>query len=351
MIRFRAVSFNLLIACLFSTGVLCAQQTSNGATNPPAASTVPDKLPPTIYGDENLHSLAISDSNMHAATPIVGDKAEYPEFTRELLQVQWRPGDPIDLYIIKPRNVVKPPVAIYLYSYPSETDRFHDNEYCKRLVFNGYAAIGFVPALTGQRYHDRPMKEWFVSEMPVSLTESVHDLQMVLKYLSERGDLDLDRVGIFSTGSGATIALLSSTVDSRIRAIDALQPWGDWPVWLAKSSLVPEAERSSYLKPAFLASVAPLDPVTLASRVQAKSLRVQFVLDDTITPPSAVERLKAALPPFAEVVQYDTRQRQYEALGGGRAFDWIKQQLRPPEAHAVNAQMNEVNRTQDERPH
>ena len=86
------------------------------------------------------------------------------------------------------------------------------------------------------------MKEWFVSEMPVSLTESVHDLQMVLKYLSERGDLDLDRVGIFSTGSGATIALLSSTVDSRIRAIDALQPWGDWPVWLAKSSLVPEAE-------------------------------------------------------------------------------------------------------------
>ena len=107
MIRFRAVSFNLLIACLFSTGVLCAQQTSNGATNPPAASTVPDKLPPTIYGDENLHSLAISDSNMHAATPIVGDKAEYPEFTRELLQVQWRPGDPIDLYIIKPRNVVE----------------------------------------------------------------------------------------------------------------------------------------------------------------------------------------------------------------------------------------------------
>ena len=341
----------ILVAYLLSCITLAAQQKANDSTNPPAKQTVPDKLPPSIYGDENLHSLAVSDSNMHAAAPIAGEKVEFPEFTRELLQVQWRSNDPIDLYIIKPHGVAKPPVAIYLYGYPSETDRFRDNEYCKRLVFNGYAAIGFVPALTGHRYHDRPMREWFVSEMPTAITESVHDVQMVLRYLAERGDLDLDRAGIFSTGSGATIALLASTVEPRIRAIDALQPWGDWPTWLAKSSLIPEAERPTYLKPTFLASVAPLDPVRVASHAQAKKLRVQFVLDDTITPAAAVQDMKAAMPPFAQVLEYDTKQRQYEALGGGRAFDWIKQQLRAPDSRAVNAQINEANKTQNERPH
>ncbi len=341
----------LLAAYLLSGIALASQQKSNDSTNPPARQTVPEELSPSIYGEENLHSLAVSDSRMHAAAPIAGEKVEFPEFTRELLQVQWRPIDPIDLYVIKPHGVAKPPVAIFLYSYPSETDRFRDNEYCKRLVFNGYAAVGFVPALTGHRYHDRPMREWFVSEMPTALTESVHDVQMVLQYLSERGDLDLDHVGIFSTGSGATIALLASTIEPRIRAIDALQPWGDWPTWLAKSSLIPESERPNYLKPAFLASVAPLDPVALATHVQAKKLRAQFVLDDTVTPATVVQHMKAAMPPFAEIVEYDTKRRQYDALAGGRAFDWIKQQLRAPDSHAVNAQMNEANKTQDERPH
>ena len=342
--------FVVVIACLLSGILAVGQQNPKDSTNVPR-QTVLDKLPPSIYGEENLHSLAVSDSKMRAADPIPGDKAEFPEFTRELLEVQWRPGDPIHLYVIKPHGVAKPPVAIYLYSYPSESDRFRDDEYCKRLVFNGYAAVGFVSALTGQRYHDRPMKEWFVSEMPVALTESVHDVQMVLQYLAGRGDLDLDRVGVFGTGSGATIALLASTVEPRIKAIDALQPWGDWPMWLAKSSLIPESERPNYLKPTFLASVAPLDPVHLASRVQAKKLRAQFLLDDTVTPASVVQPMKAAMPPFAEIVEYDTKHRQYDALSGGHAFDWIKQQLRAPDTHAISAQMNEASQTKDERPH
>ena len=292
----------ILVAYLLSCITLAAQQKANDSTNPPAKQTVPDKLPPSIYGDENLHSLAVSDSNMHAAAPIAGEKVEFPEFTRELLQVQWRANDPIDLYIIKPHGV-EAASCIYLYGYPSETDRFRDNEYCKRIVFNGYAAIGFVPALTGQRYHDRPMREWFVSEMPTAITESVHDVQMVLRYLAERNDLDLDRVGIFSR-IGCRDCASCSRVEPQIRTVDALQPWGDWPTWLAKSSLIPETERPAYLKPEFLAGVASLDPVQWLGRVQAKKMRLQFVLDDTVTPAAAAQRMKAAARPPAQVVEY-----------------------------------------------
>ena len=64
-----------------------------------------------------------------------------------------------------------------------------------------------MPALTGQRYHDRPMKEWFVSELRESLATSAHDVQMVLNYLASRGDVDMNRVGMFGDGSGASIAI------------------------------------------------------------------------------------------------------------------------------------------------
>ena len=324
----------VLLSCLTIVAIQAQQKPSESPT-PAAKATEPKFVPPpSTFGEENLHSLAIADSNLHEATPLPGETDKYPEFTRELLQVQWRDGDPIDLYIIKPHGVTKPPAVVYLYSYPSETARFRDNEYCKRVTSNGFAAIGFVSALDGQRYHDRPMKDWFVSEMPEALTKSVHDVQMVLRYLAERGDLDAEHVGIFGNGSGATIAILAAGVEPRIRAIDALQPWGDWPTWLAKSSLIPENERPTYLKPDFLASVAPLDPIRWFSRAQTKAVRIQFVLDDSVTPPLAIQNMKAAVPPASQVLEYPTRRQQYQLLSGGRAFDWVKDQLRPPEPHS-----------------
>jgi cephalosporin-C deacetylase-like acetyl esterase len=205
--------------------------------------------------------------------------------------------------------------------------------------------------LTGQRYHDRPMREWFVSELPEALTESVHDVQMVLRYLSDRGDFDMEHVGVFGTGSGATIAVLAAAVEPQIRAVEAFQPWGAWPTWLAKSSLVPETERPNYLKPAFLASVAPLDPVQWFGRVQTKALRVRFVLDNPVTPASAVQPMKAAIPSSAQVLVYPTERQRYQSLSGGRAFDWIREQLRPRDSHKESAQANDNERkAPNERP-
>ena len=331
--------------------VLQAQQVPTNAPAPVKVAAPPLGVPPSIHGTEDLRSLVLDKSSMHAAAPLAGETDNYPEFTRELLQVQWRAGDPIDLYVIKPRGTKNPPVVIYVYSYPSETDRFRDNEYCKRLTASGYAAVGFVSALTGQRYHDRPMREWFVSKLPEALAMSVHDVQMVLQYLSERGDVDMARVGIFGSGSGATIAILAATIEPQIRAVDALQPWGDWPDWLAKSTLIPETERAAYLRPEFLASVAPFDPVRWVGRVQAKSLRLQLVLDDPVTPLAAVQHIKTAAPPSAQVLEYPSKRDQYQVLGGGRAFDWIKDRLRVPNSPSESTQaINQEPKAQNERP-
>jgi len=276
---------------------------------------------------EDWSSLSLAQSALRAETPLVGEKDESAEFTRELVQVQWRPSDRIDLYLIRPRGVQKPPVILYLYSYPSETDRFLSEGYCQRVTRNGFAAVGFVSALTGHRYHDRPMRQWFVSELQEALGSSAHDVQMVLNYLSTREDVDVSRVGMFGVGSGATIAILAAAADARIKALDLLDPWGEWRDWLAKSSLVPEAEREDYLKPEFLKRVGPLDPVRWLPQLGSRRIRLQHVLDDSVTPAICKQRIESAAPGSAQIVRYEDTPALYKASSGGQLFQWIKQQV------------------------
>lgn len=280
---------------------------------------------------EDWGSLSIDKTDLHPETPVLGNVVDIPQnnFISERYQVQWRRDDPMDLYVIRPRNVKKPPVVLYLYSYPEDTERFTNASWCTRVTGGGYAAIGFVSALTGHRFHDRPMKEWFVSELQESLGKSVHDVQMILNYLSTRDDLDMNQVGMFGAGSGGSIAVLAAAADSRIKAIDLLDPWGDWPKWLAKSSLVHDDERANFLKPEFLSTVAGLDPVTWLPKLKTQHIRIQNNAEDPIDPLTAQKAIEAAAPENAEINQFGDSAALVRGEGGGALFDWIKEQVKP----------------------
>ena len=269
-----------------------------------------------------------ADSN--PGPPALALQGTFPEFTRDFLEMEWRKDDEVDLYVIKPVGVEKPPVILYLYSFPSDKNRFVNNNFAKIATKNGFAAVGFVSALTGQRYRNRPMKEWFVSELQEALGKSVHDVQYVLDYLQKRGDLDMTRVGMYADGSGASIAIMAAAVDPRIKTLDLIDPWGDWPDWLAKSTLVPEDERRNYVTPEFLKKVQPLDPVTWLPKLATQRVRLQFLGDDTVTPDAAMQKLRAAAGPNVTISTYTTSNDFIASVGGTsgeRIFDWIKQQL------------------------
>jgi hypothetical protein len=328
----------LAVSCLISLSQApCVLSQDAGVPPPSSSSTIvptPDYVhlaPPdsTASSGERWDELSLRGTEFDSKPIIVGEVDELPGFTRELLRVQWRNGDPIDLYIVRPAGVAKPPVIVYLYGYPGEAVRFLNNSLCKTVTKNGFAAIGFSSMLTGQRYHDVPMNEWFVSDLPRSLVGTTHDVQMVLNYLTDRGDFDLSRVGIFGEGSGGTIALLAASVDPRIKAVDVLNPWGDWRSWLAASALVPDAERADYLKPAFLNSAAPFDPVNVLPRRISVPLRLQQNLwDDTKIPAIAMQHITAALPADATLAQYKNEQEYFDKVGNsGKMLDWMYSKL------------------------
>lgn len=278
---------------------------------------------------ENWGSLGDLKTGLQATGSAVVQREEQPDFVRELVRVQWRMGDPIDLWISRPKVTGRSPVILYLYSYTDTNDRFRDNGWAKRATADGFAAVGFVAALTHDRFVNRPMKQWFVSELRESLGSTVHDVQLILNYLAGRGDMDMDHVGMFGMGSGATIAILAARTDLRIKTVDLLDPWGDWPDWFKDSPVVPAAERPKYLTPEFLQSVAPFDPVAHLPYLANRSIRLQQTWSEPLTPNAAKAKIADAVPVRATVVRYNNPLELLKAWQSSGLSGWIKQQLRP----------------------
>jgi hypothetical protein len=277
---------------------------------------------------EDWTSPALTSTHLHPVPPVGPFIDEHPGYTVELLQLQWRWGDPLDLYVMKPKGIKKPPVILHLYGYPADTDAFKNEVFQNALTKDGFAAVGFVSALTGHRYHDRPMKQWFLSELQESLATSAHDVQMVLNYLTARGDLDMGRVGMFGQGSGATVAILASAVDPRIKVLDVLDPWGDWPIWMKTSPFVPEDERQEYMKPEFLYKAAALDPLDWLPKIQAKEFRLQQAAFETDTPKAAKEQLRSAVPAGTSLVLYNNPEDFRKAFRTSTNLEWMEHAIR-----------------------
>src|ERR1700690_3960452 len=320
----RLLSLRSIWVLVLASALLFLAQ-SGPAQLSPAAAPLAD--PPDIAGaQEDWTSPALTSSHLIPTKPLefIND---YPHYTMELLRVQWRSGDPIDLYVLKPKGVKKPPVILYVYGYPTDTEVFRREDYQELVTRNGVAAVGFVSALTGHRYHDRPMKQWFLTELQECLATSAHDVQMVLNYLDSRGDLDMNRVGMFTQGSGASIAILASAVDPRIKVLEALDPWGDWPTWIATSPFVPQDEKADYLKPEFLKKVAPLEPLEWLRKIQAKKFRLDNEMFEADTPDTVKEKLRAAAPAGTSVTIYKNMEEFKEAFRDGKNLQWIQREL------------------------
>ena len=277
---------------------------------------------------EDWSSLAIGTSKLEPEPPLVAQTEEQDTYTRILVQVKCRPGDPIDLWIVLPHGVKNPPVVLYLYGADQGTDRFRDDGWAQRVVADGYAAVGFVGALTGPRFHDRPLNQWMVSELQESIGSTVHDVKFVLDYLAQRGDVDMNRVGMFGESSGGTVAILAAVADPRIKVVDALEPWADWPDFLAKSPVVEDdPKHEDYVKPEFLKKVANLDPVKWLPELKIP-VRVQLVRDSEALPIECKEKIGAAAPKQAEVVRFASFNDLGTREGQGRLFRWIKDKLK-----------------------
>jgi hypothetical protein len=322
----------LAVSVHMSAQSTVAKPTSTEATAPkPEPGSTPEQLRDlklNLMEHEDWTKLSIKGLGLQPNPPLPGGIVDRPQFTREIIRLQWRQSDPVDLYISMPKGIKNPRVVLYLYGYPSDASRLTNDDWCAGATKGGFAAVGFVSALTGERFH-APwlMKQWFVGELKASLAITTHDVQMILNYLETRGDLNMDRVAMYAQGSGATIGILAASADPRIQVLDLLNPWGDWPDWLKQSAWVPENERSDYLRPEFLEKVAAFDPVQVLPKLTTPVVRLQQVKDDRITPTVAREKIAAARPRGAAFLQSDSWPEYMKTFKEQNLWGWVKEKL------------------------
>jgi dienelactone hydrolase len=339
--RLVATLLALILSSLISSPLRAeaAQSTAtslSGQANQSTANSPSSPPPGSIYEDHE--SLSLERSHLLMLPPMVLEKTDLPTspFIREHIRLTWRPLDSVDLYIAIPRGVSKPPVILYLYSYPETTGRFQNDSWTLNAISRGYASVGFVSFLTADRIPtSRLASEWFISDLQESLVTTVHDVQMILNYLASRGDLDMDRVGMFGVGSGGTIGILASAVDPRIKAIEVFNPWGDWQNWLAKSTAVPKERRVNFLTPKFLENVAPLDPIQMLPKVKAQNVCIQNVRSDSSVPVESQEKIEARAPDVVEILQFGDYDALISVETAAGVFDWLKQALQPEKEYKV----------------
>jgi hypothetical protein len=339
MNRYPRLVAIMIFICVLSSSAQVAQenkQASNGGSTFSDSSLPSDRH----QGKEDWTALSLDRSGLDPSLikGVIFGKSERPEFTSEVVRVQWRSGDPIDLYVVLPHGVAKPPVILFLYDYLSDTDRFRNEAWCREVVKHGFAAVGFVSALTGQRYHGRPMTEWFISEMQEALGTSTHDVQMIINYLASRGDMDTAKVGMLGENSGGTIAILAAVADPRIGFVDAINPWGDWPDWLKESRVIPEEERSDYLNPEFLQKVAMLDPVKYLPQLSSGRIRIEQVASDPMTPQDVQAKIAASASTPGVVVRYPDVRTQIHVWM--TQTWWLKEKLQPSAPPPTTAEVN-----------
>jgi hypothetical protein len=328
-------SFSWCFLVIFSAWLspACSAQTHN--SEPGSSLSVPAQKPGNAAAaaeyQEDFSSLSLKGSRFFPLPPALGQVDDYPQnsFVRERWQMMWRPSDPIDLFICKPRGLAKPPVILYLYTYPSTTDRFKSDDWCGTTTANGFAAVGFLSAYTGHRLEMRSPTATFFTDFQESLGATVHDVQLILDYLATRGDLDMGRIGMYGQGSGGTIAILASATDARIKALDVLTPWGDWPNFFAQTRFIAAEQRAKFSSPDFLAKVAPLEPLTWLPKVKATSLRIQDVRKSGPMPDASQERLEAIAPEKAIMNEYGDPAALVPHASGGGLFVWLHAQLQP----------------------
>ncbi len=297
-----------------------------------SAAAVPPALPSTqtpAIAKESWDSPVLARNVFINPRPLRTPAVLRGNHTFEEVRVEWRAGDPINIYISKPALVEKPPVVIYLYGHDVDPEIFRTDEFQEGSTRGGVASVGFPVALTPPRLRNRGLKHWFVSDLQEALATTAHDVQLLLDYLESRNEFDMQHVGILAQDGGGSVAILAAAVDSRIKVLDLVDPWGDWPDWLQKSLVIPPLERAEYTTPQFMSSVSGLDPVDWVGKVHAKIRLQDAVFGTKTTPLVCKEKIRAALPKDAKIVIYKTPEEAMTATAGEKALQWIKAELNP----------------------
>ena len=182
---------------------------------------------------------------------------------------------------------------------------------CRSLAVSGTGALFVKMPYYGPRRVDNPRRRMISSNQAHSLegmTQAVLDIRRAATWLSNREEIDGDRLGITGVSLGGIVAALSAAVDPRFERTCLILSGGDLGKIILESRQFEKHRRLWPGPPLKLEQIreimGPVDPLTYADRLKGRAVLMMNGRKDRVIPPACTEALweKAGKP---EIVWWD----------------------------------------------
>ena len=302
----------------------------------PAATAIPPATPAYQEAmNEALHfydydRTAPFNATIHIVTETalsIRSEVAFPS----LVKTGYQNDDTVYGTYYQPKAPGKHPAIVIVHGWGA-TSREEYGYFAQMLVAQGYVA--FIIALPFHMERTPPGKssgEYVflgkMDEVPLGFKQAVVDIRRVADWLSQRPEVDPDKLGIAGYSLGGILTNLVMGVDPRVRVGVAMVGGGDLARIIWESAITQDIRADIQRQGVTLADLqkdwAVIDPLTFASRNRPRNVLFINGKNDDIVPPAATTELWNALDK-PEIIWLDAGHALPLPLVLPRAVDFFK---------------------------
>lgn len=233
-------------------------------------------------------------------------------------------------WLVEPPAASSGPFAGLVYLHGSETDRTDFLDEAVAMARAGAVSLVLDAPFARRGENIRPYLEtYYKPEMERDMTAQAGvDVRRAFDVLSNRPNLDRERLGFIGHSWGASLGVVVASVDHRAKAWALLSPRPSWTAFLQSDDAYAVRKRKAYAKTwdAYIAAMRPLDALPVIDDVDGASLLLQYGTDDDVVPPNVAKQLIDATPDGTTTQTFGAG-HALDAKATRARVDWLAERL------------------------
>jgi dienelactone hydrolase len=206
-------------------------------------------------------------------------------------------GDETDAYLVKPAAGDPGPGIVFFHWVEYGSPTSNRTEFLDEA--RDLARRGAVSLLVDGRFPWKGTPTSIEHDVPAVEADALM-LRHAVDLLAAQPEVDAERMALVGHDFGAMYSSIVFGADPSLDGMVMMAPTGRWSDWFLRYWEIADPDE------AYLAAMAPLDPMTWLPEATGRPMRLQFGSDDEYVPQAVADEIAAAAGDDAEVTTYET---------------------------------------------
>jgi dienelactone hydrolase len=206
-------------------------------------------------------------------------------------------GDEADAYLVKPAAGDSGPGIVFFHWVEYGSPTSNRTEFLDEA--RDLARRGAVSLLVDGRFPWKGTPTSIEHDVPAVEADALM-LRHAVDLLAAQPEVDAERMALVGHDFGAMYSSIVFGADPSLDGMVMMAPTGRWSDWFLRYWEIADPDE------AYLAAMAPLDPMTWLPEATGRPMRLQFGSDDEYVPQAVADEIAAAAGDDAEVTTYET---------------------------------------------